>query len=62
MSNFMFDNNNYLYKDGEKFGYRSTRKYYGFYNKLTRLKQTLTIGFQQAQDSGMIRYGNIIFF
>jgi hypothetical protein len=31
-------------------------------NKLTRLKQTLTIGFQQAQDSGMIRYGNIIFF
>jgi hypothetical protein len=23
-------------------------------NKLTRLKQTLTIGFQQAQDSGMI--------
>ena len=31
-------------------------------NKLTRLKQTLTIGFQQAQDSGTIRYGIQIFF
>lgn len=31
-------------------------------NKLTRLKQTLTTGFQQAQDSGMIRYETHILF